>query len=154
MARRAAASIVRSPVGWRWDAGAEGASQARMKKPSRDNAREGFGIRELRPDFLALEHDVGDREQHDHRRDQAGELRPHQHDALVERQWAAHRALELRAKQRAERLADDRAGYELRHQRLAFLDRDGVVRYRHVAALVGVTFKGPEVLAGVLADIP
>jgi peroxiredoxin Q/BCP len=34
------------------------------------------------------------------------------------------------------------------------LDRDGVVRYRHVAALVGVTFKGPEVLAGVLADIP
>jgi len=33
------------------------------------------------------------------------------------------------------------------------LDGDGVVRYKHVAALVGVTYKGPETLKAELAKI-
>ena len=41
------------------------------------------------PDFLALEDDVGHREHHDHAGDQAGELRPDQDQALVERQRRA-----------------------------------------------------------------
>ena len=34
------------------------------------------------------------------------------------------------------------------------LDADGVVRWKHVAALVGVTFKGPKALTQALAAIP
>ena len=41
----------------------------------------------------------------------------------------------------------------LRVRSVFILDRDGVVRYRHVGALVGVTFKGADVLTEVLAGI-